>query len=95
MRLVTFQESGRERLGALVLDGVLDLVRAGEGCGVVVPPSLQALIEAGPEVWDAVRALVEKQDGTALKRDVMLSAPLPRPVRLRARACSWRIWRPR
>ena len=83
MKLVTFTAVSEERLGAIVPDGVLDLCAAGNVLAVTVPASMQALIEAGPTAWDAVRGVIEACPRQFVQMDVDLLAPLPRPVRLR------------
>jgi 2-keto-4-pentenoate hydratase/2-oxohepta-3-ene-1,7-dioic acid hydratase in catechol pathway len=83
MKLVTFIAVSDERIGAIVSGGVLDLCAAGEALDVRVPASMQALIEAGPSVWDAVRGLIDACPRQFVQNEVTLLAPLPRPVRLR------------
>lgn len=83
MRLVTFVEGGSMRPGAIIGDGVLDLVEAGSLTGRSMPTSLQALIEEGEPAWAAARELVAAAPEQAIRRGVRLTAPLPRPVRLR------------
>jgi 2-keto-4-pentenoate hydratase/2-oxohepta-3-ene-1,7-dioic acid hydratase in catechol pathway len=82
MRLVTFAYQNGQRLGALVDDRVLDIAEAGVGSAFA---SMQALIDAGPEAWDAARAVVKKATAGAMRSlaEVTVLAPLPRPVRLR------------
>ncbi|WP_375393038.1 fumarylacetoacetate hydrolase family protein [uncultured Sphingomonas sp.] len=83
MKLVTFQDMREERLGALVGDGVLDLVDAAAARGETIAPSLQALIEGGASMWNLARDIIATRPETAVRHDVALLAPLPRPVRLR------------
>jgi len=84
MKLVTFVDRDRQRLGALVGESVLDLAAAS---AVPAPAfaSMLALIEAGPEAWDAARAIVARARPDAMRGidDIRLVAPLPRPTRLR------------
>lgn len=84
MKLVTFVRGEAQRLGALVEDRVLDLQAAAAGAAPAFA-SMLALIEAGPEAWDAARALIAKADVDAMHNlaDTRLLAPLPRPTRLR------------
>jgi 2-keto-4-pentenoate hydratase/2-oxohepta-3-ene-1,7-dioic acid hydratase in catechol pathway len=84
MKLVTFADRNQHRLGALVGDGVLDLAAAASGSAPAFA-SMVALIEAGPDAWDAARALVAEADRKAMRSqtEVSLLAPLPRPTRLR------------
>lgn len=82
MKLVTFADQGAPRLGALVEDRVFDLAVANP---VPAFASMQALIDAGPDAWDAVRQTLARGDAGAMHAlgDVAILAPLPRPVRLR------------
>lgn len=84
MKLVTFAYRDEQRLGALAGDRVLDLAAASARPGRAFA-SMLALIEAGPEAWDAARSLVTQAKPRALLdlADVRLLAPLPRPTRLR------------
>jgi 2-keto-4-pentenoate hydratase/2-oxohepta-3-ene-1,7-dioic acid hydratase in catechol pathway len=78
MRYVTFSLSGdpAPRLGALRGDRVLDLSANGG------PPSLLAIIQAGPGVWERARALVEGAGSAGHPLDgVRLHAPIPRPLK--------------
>lgn len=83
MRLVTFEKDRRERLGAMVAGGILDLASAAERLGTPSPASMQALIDAGPKAWDAARALIARCPAEDVVTGVRLLAPLPRPVRFR------------
>ena len=83
MRLVTFEKDRRERLGAMVAGGILDLASAAERLGTPSPASMQALIDAGPKAWDAARALIARCPAEDVVSGVRLLAPLPRPVRFR------------
>ena len=87
MRYVTFSLPGdpAERLGAVRGDRVIDVknadpeARAGSASG-----SLQALIDAGPETWPRVAALVDaafsRNAGDVHRlQDVRCHAPIPRP----------------
>lgn len=82
MRLVTFAYQDRQRLGAFVGEMVLDIADAGNGSAF---SSMQALIDAGLEAWDAARGIVAKAPPSALiPLDVVqILAPIPRPLRLR------------
>lgn len=82
MKLVTFADRGEQRLGAFVEDRVFDLAAANP---VPAFSSMQALIDAGPEAWDAARATIGKAPPAGMRplADVSILAPLPRPVRLR------------
>ena len=78
MRYVTFSLSAdpTPRLGALRGDRVLDLSVNGG------PPSLLALIQAGPAQWQRAAAVAEAMGdaGRALEA-VRLHAPIPRPLK--------------
>jgi len=78
MRYVTFSLSTdpTPRLGAVRGDRVLDLTANGG------PPSLLALIQAGPAQWQRARAAAEASGaaGHALAA-VRLHAPIPRPLK--------------
>ena len=83
MKLVTFKDGCGERLGALVEEGVLDLVDAAAARERTIASSLQALIEGGRPMWDLARDIIDHRSSDAVRHDVALLAPLPRPVRLR------------
>jgi 2-keto-4-pentenoate hydratase/2-oxohepta-3-ene-1,7-dioic acid hydratase in catechol pathway len=84
MKLVTFAYKGEQRLGVLAEDGVLDLAAASADLAPMFA-SMLALIEGGPEAWDAAREIVAKASPGAMLglADIRLLAPLPRPTRLR------------
>jgi 2-keto-4-pentenoate hydratase/2-oxohepta-3-ene-1,7-dioic acid hydratase in catechol pathway len=78
MRYVTFSlpSAPTPRLGALRGDRVLDLSANGG------PPSLLALIQAGPAQWQRAAAVAEALGDTGLALDsVRLHAPIPRPLK--------------
>lgn len=84
MRLVTFERSGTERIGALIDgDRIVDLAVADEAPAYF--GSMQALIEAGEPALRHARAIVEAAPAGAMVdlRDATLLAPLPRPVKMR------------
>lgn len=87
MRLVTFEQSGSQFVGALVgRDGVTNLTSAGAESGSGRPEwfgSMQALIEAGEAGLDAARALADRADHVVSLSGVRLLAPLPRPQSIR------------
>lgn len=83
MKLVTFAGIHSDRLGAITSAGILDLNDAGAKLGLLIPDSMQTLIEAGPQAWDAARQAIEKLPDETIVGDVKLRAPLPRPVRFR------------
>jgi len=78
MRYVTFSSSTdpTPRLGALRGNRVLDLSANGG------PPSLLALIQAGPAQWQRASAVAEAMGDAGLSLDgVRLHAPIPRPLK--------------
>jgi 2-keto-4-pentenoate hydratase/2-oxohepta-3-ene-1,7-dioic acid hydratase in catechol pathway len=78
MRYVTFSlpSDPTPRLGALRGDRVLDLSANGG------PPSLLALIQAGPAQWQRAAAVAEAMGDTGRALDgVRLHAPIPRPLK--------------
>jgi 2-keto-4-pentenoate hydratase/2-oxohepta-3-ene-1,7-dioic acid hydratase in catechol pathway len=78
MRYVTFSLSAdpTPRLGALRGNHVLDLSVNGG------PPSLLALIQAGPAQWQRAAAVAEAMgDAGHLLDAVRLHAPIPRPLK--------------
>ena len=83
MKLVTYYGPGSLRLGAVTEQGILDLPDAAERLGFRLPDTLQALIQAGPDVWDSARDVVASAPYGSLVGNPRLAAPLPRPVRLR------------
>ncbi len=88
MRLVTFEEAGRHKLGGLRgSDMVVDLARAAEMERAPQPAfgSMQALIDGGERCWDVARGLIEREypEASAPLSEVRLLAPLQTPRRLR------------
>jgi 2-keto-4-pentenoate hydratase/2-oxohepta-3-ene-1,7-dioic acid hydratase in catechol pathway len=78
MRYVTFSQSSNPtpRLGALRDGRVLDLSANGG------PPSLLALIQAGPAQWQRAAAVAEAMGDAGMPLDsVRLHAPIPRPLK--------------
>jgi 2-keto-4-pentenoate hydratase/2-oxohepta-3-ene-1,7-dioic acid hydratase in catechol pathway len=78
MRYVTFSlpSDPAPRLGAVRGTRVLDLSANGG------PPSLLALIQAGPAQWQRAAAVAEAMGDTGLALDaVRLHAPIPRPLK--------------
>jgi 2-keto-4-pentenoate hydratase/2-oxohepta-3-ene-1,7-dioic acid hydratase in catechol pathway len=84
MRLVTFEFEKEERLGAFVDDKVLDIAASGSTATQAFT-SMQALIDSGPEAWDAARDIVAQARPDKMRdcADCRILAPLPRPVRIR------------
>jgi 2-keto-4-pentenoate hydratase/2-oxohepta-3-ene-1,7-dioic acid hydratase in catechol pathway len=86
MRYVTFSLPGdpTQRLGAVRGDRVVDVSKAIKDTWTgPAPDSLLALIDAGPEAWKEVAALVEPDlaasSGAHRLQDVVCHAPIPRP----------------
>ena len=78
MCYVTFSQASdpTPRLGALRNGRVLDLSANGG------PPSLLALIQAGPAQWQRAAAVAEAMGDTGIPLDsVRLHAPIPRPLK--------------
>jgi 2-keto-4-pentenoate hydratase/2-oxohepta-3-ene-1,7-dioic acid hydratase in catechol pathway len=84
MKLVTFAYQDEPRLGALVAGRVLDIAASSSDAAPAFG-SMMALIEAGPDAWDAVRTIVADQNSKCMRdlSEIRLLAPLPRPTRLR------------
>jgi 2-keto-4-pentenoate hydratase/2-oxohepta-3-ene-1,7-dioic acid hydratase in catechol pathway len=92
MRLVTFDASGVQRVGALT-DGdrrIVDFLAARSDAGAAFI-SMQALIEAGPSALERARDIAAKaqRDGGGMieTKAVKLLAPLPMPPQLRDFLC--------
>jgi len=88
MRLVTYEGSNGQRLGAVIDDRVLDLPRAAEAQGASLPGTMLDFIAAGPDAWDRARRLVSDNAGRIDRlpseqslplSNVKLLAPIPRP----------------
>lgn len=80
MKLLTFDAGSGPRLGVLARDGtVIDLT----GQSHAAFASMQALIDAGAEAWDAARSLANGDSGTHDPAAIRILAPLPRPVQMR------------
>lgn len=87
MRLVTYRASieAEARLGAIVVDKVVDIEMLGAHLGHVLPSSMLDFIDLGPDAVKHVAGLIEstKEDfaiGVAVPlANVTLLAPIPRP----------------
>lgn len=79
MKLATFTESGRTRVGVVVGDAIADLAAAAPE----LPTGMLALLEAGPE---ALAAADRAAEGASLRplETVRLEAPVPRPPKILA-----------
>lgn len=93
MRLITFEQAGRERVGALIDDDrqCVDLLAAAPAAGLAEAPfaSMLALIEAGDAALDSARRLVQAppEDAVLDARSLRWLAPLPRPTQIRDYLC--------
>ncbi len=92
MRLVTFEESGTHRLGALVENGaqLVDLAAAHGAISRAAAPalaSMQALIDAGDAGLDMARAAEKSGQARKPTASVRLLAPLPVPPQMRDFLC--------
>ena len=95
MRLVTYQQDGGAQRAGAFIDGdlaVLDLRRAAQqvhGGDADAFASVQAMIEAGPDAWDAARALIARAPTSAVvaRSDVRLRAPIQPPIQMRDCSC--------
>ncbi|MDJ0787906.1 MAG: fumarylacetoacetate hydrolase family protein [Myxococcota bacterium] len=79
MKLATFTESQRTRVGIVVGDGIVDLSREAPE----LPTEMVALLEAGPEALEAARAAADGAETLALS-DVKLESPVLRPPKILA-----------
>jgi fumarylacetoacetate (FAA) hydrolase len=78
MKLVTFEEAGRSRAGALVDDGIVDLSAAlGE-----LASSVLSIVERQDEALPAIREALKK-DLPKKPLSTKLLAPIPRPTSMR------------
>src|SRR4051812_48576989 len=78
MRLATFLSNGAPRAALVAADNSLvaasDLVAG-------APPDMLGIIEAGPELWDRLRAASTNARGGVSLESARLLAPIPRPRR--------------
>lgn len=87
MRLVTYRSSveAAARLGAVVDDLVVDVEKAGQHAGALLPSSMLDFIDLGPQAPAALKAILSEGKarwpvGAALPlANVRLLAPIPRP----------------
>lgn len=80
MKLATFTESGRTRIGLVLDDRILDLSQAAPE----LPTDMIAFLRAGPAALERARA-VAASDGATFPLDrVHLEAPVPRPGKVLA-----------
>ena len=74
MRICRYTSAGREAIGVVVGDRVVEIDEPG---GIV------AVLEAGPELWQRLQRQAEDRPGTPL-RDVELLAPIAKPPKFLA-----------
>src|ERR1700716_2915380 len=78
MRLASYVVGGEPRVAVVAADQTLvpvsDLLAGG-------PPSMLELLEAGPAVWDRLRAAAASAQGGEPLASAQLAAPIPRPRR--------------
>ena len=86
MRLVTFQEAGRVRIGALLGDRVLDFSAADAG----VPIDMRVFLEAGTAAMKTAAALVAAGETHLDLAQVHLQAPVLRPPKILAIGLNYR-----
>ncbi|HVU21754.1 MAG TPA: fumarylacetoacetate hydrolase family protein [Rhizomicrobium sp.] len=79
MKLATFEAEGRERVGIIRGDAVIDLSQAMPA----IPRDMAALIAAWPRVERDLRALQNSEPHLKLS-DIHLQAPVPRPQKILA-----------
>jgi ureidoglycolate lyase len=80
MKLATFEVDGVERIGAVVGDGLVDLSHAQPR----LPAGMKELIEAWPQVGNAVRSFVQTTKPHFALGNVRMKAPVPRPQKILA-----------
>ncbi len=74
MRLITFEHQGRQSIGALIDDRIID---AATDPGL--PGDMLALLTAGKPALQRLKQLAENPDGAIALDQVRLLAPIPRP----------------
>ncbi|MCD6289193.1 MAG: fumarylacetoacetate hydrolase family protein [Anaerolineae bacterium] len=87
MRLATFIQDGRWRLGAIVGDEIIDLASAHDARlgGYHLPSDMRSLLEAGPDAWSEVERTLASGDLAPFARPltgVKLTAPIPNPSKI-------------
>jgi 2-keto-4-pentenoate hydratase/2-oxohepta-3-ene-1,7-dioic acid hydratase in catechol pathway len=81
MRLLTFDQNGLEKLGALNAAG--DIVDVFARSGEAAFSSMQSLIEGGPEALERLGTVLDVPGSVIGARSVKWLAPLPVPVQMR------------
>jgi 2-keto-4-pentenoate hydratase/2-oxohepta-3-ene-1,7-dioic acid hydratase in catechol pathway len=80
MKLATFETGGRERIGIVIGDGLIDLSRAAPD----LPGDMKALIAAWPDVGARVQQVARDAKPELKVADVRLCAPVRRPQKILA-----------
>jgi 2-keto-4-pentenoate hydratase/2-oxohepta-3-ene-1,7-dioic acid hydratase in catechol pathway len=83
MRLITFEQGGGARLGAIVGDRAVDLAALAEASGERLPADMLGLIDLGPAGLQRARAVLDRAGGNLPANtsyplaEVTLLAPIP------------------
>jgi 2-keto-4-pentenoate hydratase/2-oxohepta-3-ene-1,7-dioic acid hydratase in catechol pathway len=80
MKLASFETGGRESIGIVVGDALIDFARAAPD----LPSDMRDLIRMWPEVEQTVRALPQQAEADVPLTGVRLLAPVPRPQKILA-----------
>ena len=87
MKLVSYLQEGRGRLGALVGEHIVDLADAGASFDTPLPSDIVDFLVAGQSAMDAARLVLQRADTSApFCRSLAASqllAPVPRPTSMR------------
>ena len=75
MKLGSFESGGRESIGIVVGDALIDFARAAPD----LPSDMRDLIRLWPQVEQTVRALPAQAEAHLPLANVRLLAPVPRP----------------
>jgi 2-keto-4-pentenoate hydratase/2-oxohepta-3-ene-1,7-dioic acid hydratase in catechol pathway len=80
MKLASFEVGGRESIGIVIGDALIDFARAAPD----LPSDMRDLIRMWPQVEQTVRALPSQAQADVPLADVHLLAPVPRPQKIMA-----------
>ncbi|MBV8799328.1 MAG: fumarylacetoacetate hydrolase family protein [Alphaproteobacteria bacterium] len=80
MKLASFESGGRESIGIVVGDALIDFARAAPD----LPSDMRDLIRVWPDVEQTVRALPSQAEADVPLASVRLLAPVPRPQKILA-----------
>jgi ureidoglycolate lyase len=80
MKLASFESGGRESIGIVVGDALIDFARAAPD----LPSDMRDLIRMWPRVERTVRALPQQAEADVPLSSVRLLAPVPRPQKILA-----------